>query len=63
MYDRLGRYVAKYHKYNLFNTEFPLFNIDKEEQNIYVDTDFGDFSLFLIFEIIQLHAEAGSFIY
>ena len=41
MYDRYGRYVAKYHKYNLFNSEFSLFNIDKKEQNIYVDTDFG----------------------
>ena len=48
MYDRLGRYVAKYHKYNLFNTEFPLFNIDKEEQNVYVDTDFGDFFILFI---------------
>ena len=41
MYDRYGRYVARYHKYNLFNSEFPLFNIDKKEQNVYVDTDFG----------------------
>ena len=41
MYDTYGRYVARYHKYNLFNSEFPLFNIDKKEQNIYVDTDFG----------------------
>ena len=47
MYDRYGRYVAKYHKYNLFNSEFPLFNIDKKEQNIYVDTDFGKFSSFV----------------
>lgn len=45
MYDRYGRYVAKYHKYNLFNSEFPLFNIDKNEQNIYVDTDFGKLPL------------------
>ena len=41
MYDRAGRFIAKYHKYNLFNTEFPLFNIDKDEQNVFVDTDFG----------------------
>ena len=45
MYDRYGRYVAKYHKYNLFNSEFSLFNIDKKEQNMYVDTDFGKLSL------------------
>ena len=43
MYDAQGRYVARYHKYNLFNSEFSLFNIDKEEQNVYVDTDFGAF--------------------
>ena len=41
MYDRNGRFIAKYHKYNLFNSEFPVFNIDKEEQNVYVDTEFG----------------------
>ena len=41
MYDKHGRYVARYHKYNLFNTEFPLFNIDKKEQNVYVDTEYG----------------------
>ena len=44
MYDKYGRYVAKYHKYNLFNSEFPLFNIDDDEQKIYVDTDFGKFT-------------------
>ena len=44
MYDKYGRYVAKYHKYNLFNSEFPLFNIDHGEQKIYVDTDFGKFT-------------------
>ena len=43
MYDSYGRYVAKYHKYYLYNSEFPLFNIDKEPQNIYVDTSFGKF--------------------
>ena len=43
MYDKRGRYVAKYHKYNLFNSEFPLFNIDREENNVYVDTEFGKF--------------------
>ncbi len=41
MYDRSGKYIARYHKYNLFNTEFPYFNIDKTSHNIYVDTDFG----------------------
>ena len=41
MYDTKGRYVARYHKYNLFNSEFSLFNIDKKEQNVFVDTDFG----------------------
>ena len=43
MYDRRGRFIAKYHKYNLFNSEFPLFNIDREENNVYVDTEFGKF--------------------
>ena len=43
MYDTQGRYVARYHKYNLFNSEFSLFNIDKKEQNVFVDTDFGKF--------------------
>ena len=41
MYDKHGKYVARYHKYNLFNTEFPLFNIDEKEQNVFVDTDYG----------------------
>jgi len=45
MYDKRGRYVAKYHKYNLFNSEFPLFNIDREENNVYVDTEFGRLGL------------------
>ena len=45
MYNKEGRFVGKYHKYNLFNSEFPLFNIDKEEQNVYVDTEFGKFSI------------------
>ena len=43
MYDRRGRFIAKYHKFNLFNSEFPLFNIDSEENNVYVDTEFGKF--------------------
>lgn len=43
MYDTEGKYVARYHKYNLFNSEFSLFNIDKKEQNVFVDTDFGKF--------------------
>ena len=41
MYDRSGKYIARYHKYNLFNTEFPLFNIDEKEQNVFVDTAYG----------------------
>ena len=41
MYDKSGRFIARYHKYNLFNSEFALFNIDKESQNVFVDTDFG----------------------
>ena len=41
MYDKHGKYVARYHKYNLFNTEFPLFNIDEKEQNVFIDTDYG----------------------
>ena len=49
MYDAQGRYVAKYHKYNLFNSEFSLFNIDKEEQNVFVDTDFGKNLLFYVY--------------
>jgi hypothetical protein len=48
MYDKRGRYVAKYHKYNLFNSEFPLFNIDKEENNVYVDTEFGKFLIEIV---------------
>ena len=47
MYDAQGRYVAKYHKYNLFNSEFSLFNIDKEEQNVFVNTEFGNNLLFI----------------
>ena len=53
MYDRYGRYVAKYHKYNLFNSEFSLFNIDKNEQNIYVDTDFGKLSLHVELQLLN----------
>ena len=53
MYDRYGRYVAKYHKYNLFNSEFSLFNIDKNEQNIYVDTDFGKLSLHVLLRLLN----------
>ena len=53
MYDKYGRYVAKYHKYNLFNSEFPLFNIDKNEQNIYVDTDFGKCSLHVLLQLLS----------
>jgi predicted amidohydrolase len=41
LYDKFGKMLAKYHKYNLFNTEFPWFNIDKEPQNVYVDTELG----------------------
>merc|ERR1711963_228439 len=41
MYDSSGRHVAKYHKYNLFNSEFPLFNIDEEVENVFVHTEFG----------------------
>ena len=51
MYDAQGRYVAKYHKYNLFNSEFSLFNIDKEEQNVFVDTDFGKNLLFYVYNL------------
>ena len=42
LYDNTGMLVAKYHKWNLFNTEMPWFNIDPEPQNVYVDTDFGE---------------------
>ena len=41
MFDKFGRLVARYHKYNLCNREFTHFNIDKEVQNVFVDTDFG----------------------
>ncbi len=30
MLDKDGRFVAKYHKYNLFSAEFSHFNIDQE---------------------------------
>ena len=53
MYDTEGKYVARYHKYNLFNSEFSLFNIDKNEQNIYVDTDFGKFSSFVWLQLLN----------
>ena len=52
MYDRHGQYVAKYHKYNLFNSEFPHFNIDKEEQYIYVDTDIGRVGLIICEDLL-----------
>lgn len=45
MYDKHGKYVARYHKYNLFNTEFPLFNIDEKERNVFIDTDYGKLCL------------------
>ena len=54
MYDAQGRYVAKYHKYNLFNSEFSLFNIDKEEQNVFVDTDFGKNLLFYVYNLKRI---------
>ena len=54
MYDTQGRYVAKYHKYNLFNSEFSLFNIDKEEQNVFVDTDFGKNLLFYVYNLKRI---------
>ncbi len=41
IYDTTGKLMAKYHKWNLFDTEIPWFNIDKEPQNVYIDTDFG----------------------
>merc|ERR1712223_134282 len=52
MYDTEGKYVARYHKYNLFNSEFSLFNIDKKEQNIFVDTDFGRLGLIICEDLL-----------
>ena len=52
LYDKNGRYAAKYHKFNLFNVEFPLFNIDKEAQNVYADTELGRLGLIVCEDLL-----------
>ncbi len=45
VYDTKGKLVAKYHKWNLFTTEMPFYNVDPLPQVVYIDTDFGEYIL------------------
>merc|ERR1711936_212617 len=45
VYDNTGALVAIYHKYNLWTSELPTFNVDPLPQLVTVDTDFGRLGL------------------
>ena len=41
VFDKTGNIAAVYHKYNLWTSELPAYNIEAQPDLVYFDTNFG----------------------
>ncbi|XP_042319095.1 pantetheinase-like [Sceloporus undulatus] len=61
VYDSDGKFVARYHKYNLFASEV-YFNYAKDPQFVNFDTPFGKLGVFTCADMLNFHEPAVSLV-
>ncbi|KAL8186534.1 UNVERIFIED_CONTAM: hypothetical protein K2H54_073581 [Gekko kuhli] len=62
VYDPEGKFLARYHKYNLFESETPYFDFAKEPQFVNFNTSFGRFGIITCADILNFREPAVSLV-
>ncbi|XP_054852058.1 pantetheinase-like [Eublepharis macularius] len=62
VYDPKGKFLARYHKYNLFEWETPYFDFAKEPQFVNFNTSFGRFGVITCADILNFREPAISLV-
>ncbi|XP_077208668.1 pantetheinase-like [Paroedura picta] len=62
VYDPEGKFLARYHKYNLFEVETPYFDFAKDPQFVNFNTSFGRFGIITCADILNFREPAISLV-